>query len=228
MSLSERGQLRLVTGHMDYGIHEELPGPSAYMTLVRDPISRLVSCFGLIQRHRQHRLHQAVSATGMSFETYLRSGIDTQTDNGQVRQIAGCLYTLEFGRCSRTHLERAQEHIEKRFLLAGTTEAYDKVLVMLASLLGWQRITNVPRNSNGRASNKVELSDSLQQELVERNALDRELFEFVSRRFGDAFDNDRAAVKAFHRFRMVEAPLRALAPVRRARENLGIRYRALR
>ena len=40
-----RAGIRFATGHMAYGVHDDLPGPSSYFTVLRDPIDRVVSFY---------------------------------------------------------------------------------------------------------------------------------------------------------------------------------------
>ena len=45
LPLEQRGRFRLVVGHFQYGIHQFLPRESTYVTIVRDPVSRVISEF---------------------------------------------------------------------------------------------------------------------------------------------------------------------------------------
>lgn len=207
----EKRRLRFVTGHVDYGVHELLPQPSTYITFVREPLARLVSAWEMICSRRDHRLHAAAVAGNLTFEQFIRSGVDTVTDNGQVRQLAGKLYSLPFGETTPSLLREAEEHIEERFLVAGVTERFDDGLVMLRRRLSLRHIAHVPRNTSTDAEVRFDISDSLRTEILDRNALDSELHRFVTARFAAQFAADPTLSVDLSRFRRRQAPLQ---PVR--------------
>jgi len=39
----KKGGIRLLYGHMHFGLHEHLPQPCVYFTLLRDPVERVIS-----------------------------------------------------------------------------------------------------------------------------------------------------------------------------------------
>src|SRR5262245_34850495 len=66
--------LRLVSGHIPYGMHELLPAPSLYITLLRDPVQRALSQYRHVLRDRTHYLHDLVVRNKMAVEDFVSSG----------------------------------------------------------------------------------------------------------------------------------------------------------
>ena len=107
---TQLARLRLVRGHLLFGIHSYLPQPALYISLLRDPFARLESTYRHILTKRAHRLHAYVTSRRMTFVEYVTSGITLETDNWQTRCIAGDADT-SFGRCDRTMLDRAKANV---------------------------------------------------------------------------------------------------------------------
>ena len=69
---SERARIRALKGHMAFGPHHHLPRPAIYVTLLRDPVRRLISHYHNVRRHPAHYLHDQVMAGQMSLQAYAR------------------------------------------------------------------------------------------------------------------------------------------------------------
>lgn len=144
-----REKLSLVSGHLLYGVHQDLSRSVLYFTLLRDPFARLVSAYRHVRDRPGHRLHDTVVDSGMTFTDFVASGITLETDNWQVRTLAGDASTL-FGRCDRLLLEKAKANIAHNFALVGLTEGFDESLVVLSRMYGWRCLHYFPQN---RAAN---------------------------------------------------------------------------
>ena len=83
----KKKKITLIMGHVGYGIHSYLPGDYKYITMVRDPIKRVVSMYHHIQRDPMHQFYSLVK--NMTLSEYLTSGIDEASTNSQVRFLSG-------------------------------------------------------------------------------------------------------------------------------------------
>ena len=52
LSEARRTRLRVIKGHMSFGLHEFLPQPSTYITFLRDPIERCISSYSYSKGNR--------------------------------------------------------------------------------------------------------------------------------------------------------------------------------
>lgn len=197
----ERRRYRVVAGHMDFGLHEHLPVETAYLTMVRDPVERVISNYHYVLREPGHFLHDEVVGRGLDLRAYAESRLAPQLENGQTRILAAC-NDLAL-RCSEIDLERAKRNLEERFVAVGVSERFDESILLFARALGWgrplYRRANVTEGRPRRDAFDAETIDAI----VERNLLDLELHRWCTERLdreigelGDAFTRE---LRAFER-----------------------------
>lgn len=184
LPLADRNDVRLLKGHFPYGLHDSLVGKTTYVTLLRNPIERVVSHYYYVKRTPRHYLYDQVISTKMGLADYVRSGITGELDNGQVRLLAGVDQAIPFGSCTREHLDIAKHHVEQDFALVGLSERFDESLVLMCIVLGWAWLPYY-RNLNvtkGRPQHR-EIDPDVIAAIRETNRFDIELYEWVSERF---------------------------------------------
>jgi hypothetical protein len=181
---AERLRPRLILGHTIFGLHELVPRPSTYITLLRDPVALVQSQYHYVRRTPGHWLYD--TARSMSLEEYIRSGVSLEMDNSQTRALSGDVST-EYGRCTPEMLATATQHIEERFTLVGMTERFDETLVLLGSAFGWSRLAYVRANvAPGRQ--RRDLPAETRRLIEVRNELDMNLYALNARRFEQTVD----------------------------------------
>jgi Galactose-3-O-sulfotransferase len=174
---AERARPRLILGHTVYGLHESVPRPATYISMLRRPTSLVLSQYSFVLRTPGHRHHQ--DAQGMSLEDYLRSGLAQEMNNSQTRAIAGAV-DVPYGENPPELLEQAKRHIEEHFSVVGLTERFDESLVAMKMAFGWSKINYVRANV---ASKKVEPSSEARALIDELNTLDNELYRWTDELF---------------------------------------------
>lgn len=197
---SERARYRLVSAHMVYGLHEHLPRPSAYLTLLRKPVARAISGYHRVLETPTHRLHEEVAGRGMSLEDYLTSGISLETDNSQARAIAGDVDT-PFGECTDELLRRALGNVDEHFPVVGLTERFDDLLLVLKRTYGWSNLLYVRANVTKRKPTRDEVAPSTIELIKERNRFDEQLYTTAAERFQALVDADPGFDGDLERFR---------------------------
>lgn len=178
---AERARPRLIMGHMTFGLHDVVPRPATYVTLLREPMRLIASQFHHVKRHEGHFLHEEAKAYP-DLASYVRSGISLEMDNSQTRAFAGDTST-PFGGCSRAMLERAKANLDEAFAVVGLTERFDDSLVLMRRAFGWDRIRYVSVNIDPNRARRTPLSPEDLALVRERNALDLELYEWAAARF---------------------------------------------
>jgi hypothetical protein len=199
----------LVQGHMSYGLHEFVPGPSTYVTVLREPIRRALSDYHYVTSTPGHPIHEHVK--DMSLVEYFESGITGQLSNGQVRLLSGDNLPEDRGvpsnrRMERADIERARAHLDDNFTAVGVQERFDETLLLFRRRLGWRWPFYVRENVTSRSYRREDIPDDELARLRELNLLDIELYEAVRNDFdrvvageGGSFARDLAAFRVLNR-----------------------------
>jgi hypothetical protein len=179
MDEESRGKIRLLRGHMGYGLHEFFPGPTQYFTLLRDPVARVISHFNFIRRTPDHYLHERVVTGDLTLHALLQKSYAQMLNDAQVRLISGVWSDPFVGEVTPAMLEIAKTHLADSFAVVGLTEQFDKTLLLLKETFNWPAsVTYLRQNvtQNGLTM------DSLPAETIERirqfNRQDQALYEF--------------------------------------------------
>jgi hypothetical protein len=166
-----RDDINAVVGHFQFGIHQFVPNQTTYVTLVRDPVDRVVSLY--------YHLHAATDrrVTDMTLDDFVTSLALRETDNDQTRRIAG----LEppFGRCTEKTLDRAKDNLIRNFSVVGVTHRFDETLVLLKRLLNWGDLYYLPGLVNKARPPRSGISSATIDRIAVHNQLDEELFRFA-------------------------------------------------
>src|SRR5438874_1730089 len=57
LPVAERGRYCLVKGHLHFGLHHFIPRPSTYITLLREPVERVLSFYHYARSTPDHYLY---------------------------------------------------------------------------------------------------------------------------------------------------------------------------
>jgi hypothetical protein len=200
MSPDRRQSIAFVIGHFPMDIDTLFDRPSRYFTIIREPIDRCISNFFHLKREAntpETASHLPIykSIKNMTLEQYLDSGIGLDSDNHQVRMLAGCPELdapwSEDGRrislpaVEPRHLAMAKRNIEERFLIAGTLEQFAELTWYLKRVYGWpvHRCFYVKRRENSSRPRIDQVSVHTQRRLEQSNQFDIELYHWVNNRF---------------------------------------------
>ena len=173
-----RREIKLLRGHMVFGLHEHFDRPAHYFTVLRDPVERIISAYYYVCRTPALPYYGEVVGQNMSLEDFAASRLP-QTYNQQTGLISGRYDDFT------NALEIAKHNLSTHFIVAGISERFDETLLLLKKQLGWRRIfyhrQNVTRNRPARS----EVPKSAIRLIERRNALDMELYEIALRKFDE-------------------------------------------
>jgi hypothetical protein len=191
LSPKQLARIRLFEAHAGYGLHEFLPTPSAYITLLREPVDRVLSIYFT------HRARGRI-APDLSLGEFAQThdpGRLWWIDNAQVRYLAGergRILNCPPGEVTRSHLELAKERLENEFFFFGLVEQFDLSVNLLRRRLGWKRLYYSTSNVTKSRRPKDEMLKEDLDAVRAINELDLELYEHASKLFGDAVDREGA------------------------------------
>ena len=197
MPEAERLRPRLIMAHTIYGLHEHVPRPSTYVTLLRDPVKLVVSLYHFILRRPLHRVYDEVAGPELSLEDFLSSGVSLEADNSQVRALAGDS-TVPFGAVDESMLEAAKAHIERDFRWVGFVERFDEGLVTLQRAFGWSNTYYIPVNV--ASGSRTPLAEDIAEQIRSQNRFDIELYRWANERMDRQIAADPGFAAAYERF----------------------------
>jgi hypothetical protein len=194
-----RRRLRMVRGHMFYGVHECLPQGATYFTMLREPVARALSTYYFILRRPLNPLHRKVKKERLTIEDCIR--MFPQRHNLQCRLIAGVKDASLIG--DERLLEMAKENLWKSFSVVGLSERFEESLMLMATTFDWE----IPFYKNCKVSKtRPQIGSATVEMIRDYNRLDVELYEFSKGLFEQGLQKKEAAV------REGLATLRALPP----------------
>lgn len=175
---------RFFIAHCCFGAHRHLPQPFTYMTMLRQPVARIISLYFYSKENPTAYYHR--HALDKSLEEFALETQLMELDNGQVRFLAGddddlFINRTPIGACTDTLLETAKSNLDQHFSFVGLTEKFDQSMLLLAKLIGRNQCLYLRRNIANRSERPV-ISNEVQQLISERNALDIKLYQYAQKR----------------------------------------------
>jgi len=178
LSESERTRFRCIMGHFNFGIHELISGSFSYMTMLRNPVQRVLSQFG--QYNHMARRNELGDRKPLSLEDFLHDKTNA-LNNHQTRFLRG--YKLKNRPCQQD-LDRAKLNLRRYFSVVGTTEQFDESMIIMAKAFGWRKINYVPRNIGTERPDLDDIKSHLKELIVRHNQLDMELHRYARELLG--------------------------------------------
>jgi len=181
LSKKDLAQLRVITGHTLWGVHTILPQPFVYITMLRDPVERVLSLYSYVRSSTTHRLYREANALDISLQDFLRwDKVRHEVENQQTKLLAG-----RWGvnvRCNDELLDTAKNHLE-RHMVVGLTERFADSLSLFAQVFGWQNVSVVRANVTSKRLRREDIDESTLQFIAELNRCDLELYRLAQRLF---------------------------------------------
>lgn len=162
--------LRAVLGHFRFGIHRHVTRPWTYITLLRNPVDRIISLFCHLKL-----------APDITLKEFVLKAPYRELDNDQTRRISGLEPAL--GRCTRNTLAQAKDNLHKHFSVVGLTERFDESLILLQRRFRWDKeLYFYLKNVNPNRPSRETYSKKTLEAIYDRNALDIQLYAFAQQR----------------------------------------------
>jgi hypothetical protein len=184
---SRRRRLQVVRGHLPYGVHELLPQGATYITMLRNPVTRLLSSYYFILRRPLHPLHRKMKRGHLGPQELIR--LTPESQNLQCRFISGI---GKNGSCNTQALEMAKANLKRSFRVVGLSERFHESLLLMIAAFGWK----VPFYQNRRVARVRPVIDpKLAQTIRDHNRFDVELYEFGKELFEEELRENREALQ---------------------------------
>ncbi len=169
---------RFICGHhpLHSQLYRHLPvAPVFHLTLLREPVSRVLSYYNYLRNKTDHPLHPQTCDLGLA--DFVESGVSPELNNGQARRFSGYLHQSPPD--DETLFETARDVLRDCFSLVGTTSRFDETLLLLHHFLGFSDIFYQRRNQSPPQKSMDNISDSDREVIEAYNQADGRLYRVV-------------------------------------------------
>ncbi len=180
MDSDKRENIKVLRGHQSFGLHEHFRGNTFYFTLMRDPISRLISFYNHVSSNPNDYYRKLIPKDERKTFGDFVMNIDkyhNQGNNGQARAIAGR------GVGNDGIYSMAVQNIENHFVLVGLTERFDESVILLKKYFNW----SYPYYFRRKVSKKIATKNTVSAKEIdlarEMNEIDLKLYNYSKKRF---------------------------------------------
>lgn len=186
----------VVMGHHKINsiLYQLLNRPVIHMTMLREPVSRVVSYYDYLYTSEVHPLRHQVKR--MTLQEFIESEEFVELENAQSRRLVGSLYRAPsrkkagqsvFSPWDDTDqlLKDAKETLTSRFSLFGLTNDYTRFLLMAKKLLFWRDIYYVRRNISKQKTVVADVEPRVLDLIRQRNQADIALFDYAKQLFDE-------------------------------------------
>lgn len=170
----EKAKIRLLKGHMLFGLHSYFNEPTHYISFLRKPEDRLFSFYHYVKKRPNHRLYQTIFGKNMSFDDFIKNVDAGDLHNAQIRFISGLNHGSE-----QEMLNQAKINIQNHFAFVGLLEHYDLSLVLLKKTIHLNKIYYRTINKGTYKTKKI--NEETLKIVQEKNKGDYELYHFIEK-----------------------------------------------
>lgn len=203
---ARKKEIKFVSGHIGFGLHEFLPRPYTYITVLRDPVKRVISHYHFLQARnsvvRDKTLEEFVQTQG-------------QAQNSMTNYLSGSLLKYQLSdpgtgvsslQCSPETLKLAKKNLREHFKVFGLVERFDETCLLLKRHLGWNIPLFYVKNNVSKTRSSTSSISKYTLSLIEKsNEFDIQLYHYAKDVFeelvsqqGSSFMNDLQDLKTFN------------------------------
>ena len=181
-------RFRVFKGHMPFGLHQILPQPATYITVMRGAVERVISAYYFMSNYKLHPNYWKFRREDWTLEDFVRR---SPRENVQTKMIAGVDYDEP---CTAEILAKAKENL-RYFSVVGLTERFEESLALMKLRFGWKLESYSSFNVTRTRPKERDLPQSTLDLITERNRFDIELYEWAAKLFEEAIDKNAAEVR---------------------------------
>jgi hypothetical protein len=171
----KKESLKYIQGHLGFGFHDLYSIDATYITMLRNPIDRVISNYYFILQNEKHFLHNELKDNNYTLKKYVESGIALNTDNCQVRYLSGNV-DIPHNTCNQEMLKEAKNNLTNHFSVIGVQEHYNAFLMLMKEIHGWKIPFYKKYNTTKKRRKITEIDDETLTIIEEHNQLDIELY----------------------------------------------------
>ena len=167
---------RAIAGHFSFGIHQAISCRPIHVSLVRDPVDRLVSLYKHARAVKDHFLHGAAASQGL--EAFYEHALRKPRSRGQILAIQ-----CHFLSRART-FEEARAVIDRDFAVLAPIERFEDFVADCARIVGRAPPATVPIRNAGSSDPALDAARlAIAERVRAENPEDLQLYHHVRERF---------------------------------------------
>lgn len=180
-----KNSIKLILGHIGFGLHQYLSSPYVYITMLRNPINRVISSYYYLRKTKIKLVQD------MSLKEFVITSNTTQ--NNMTKYISGEKFKTQLAylknqqetqcECNSKTLELAKKNLEEEFQFFGLLERFDESLILLKKTLGWSVTQYLTRNVAKKVTQRQEFPQETLRLIEQSNEYDLELYQFAQKLF---------------------------------------------
>ena len=176
---ARRDAIRCVRGHVPYGVGQWLRPPVKYLTMLREPVARLVSDYNFAMSVPEHAVKRQLGSRIISLDEFVDLRMEGGLANLYTRMLSGCINWDDFQASpvpTKDMLETAKQNLNG-FAGVGLTERFDESLLLFQHALGWSTCWYLHENvTKEQFVDRSCISADLMQRIRDCLAYDLELY----------------------------------------------------
>ena len=199
---SARMEYRVISGHMffNWGIHNYIPRPFQYITILRNPVDRIISFYYYLLAKSSHPYSVTVNKNCQNIEDFVTKGYAW---NDLVVKYLCLEDKVKFAPVPAGALETALENFDRYFNVFGLTEKFLESVILFKRYFNWKSIPVFRRGNITKKRPKIkELPEKTLDLIREYNQNDLKLYDAAVMRFeqmisaqDDSFNTEVAALE---------------------------------
>jgi len=224
MPATQLEPVQVVMGHFSFGPHRFLAEPSRYITILREPIDRVISHYYFVRRDPTHYLYEASQRLNLR-DFVVACGTD-EPNNDQTRLLAGdCGPGSALARGEEL-FATAQQHLRENLAVTGLTEDFDRSVLVMKHVFGWRSFPFYAReNVSNQRPGTSRIADETLRVIRAYNQPDLKLYQDAQallaeqvRGYGGALEHELRTFKRLNSmYQRLYIPMRAMLFKQQAR-----------
>lgn len=176
-------ELQCIIGHIPFGVHGYYNRDFHYITLLRNPVERVISLYYYCLQHKN------LPNRDIGLEKYL-SNYYKQACNLQTKFLSRDVSTadkmsieefVKYKTDIKPDLSKAINNLE-RYFTVGVSDFFAESLSLISTELRWYNTDYKNKNVNSQRPRQTEVSAKIIELVKEKNSLDMELYHYACER----------------------------------------------
>jgi hypothetical protein len=154
-------KIKCLQGHACFGqVHPLFNKSYTYITILRNPIERIISLYCRHGGAKNMTLKQFVTDKNFQFAT----------ESTQTRYTSAV---------NPPNLKKAKENLNKYFTVVGITDMFDESIFLMKKNLSWGKIDYTKKNITSNRPTQEEIPEEVINIIKEKNSLDIKLYNYA-------------------------------------------------